>query len=128
VGVVFFIGKSKVDGNLCPFLAGVREFSPVDQVLNVLHGGLIHVEVSVHGILGDDRGEDRLVGDDQVAARAQRSPDAAANGRGDLGPAEIELGRLPVGPGGVQGCAGGLAGGQVFLQFFLGNGSRAYEL
>ena len=62
---------------------------------------LVDVEVGVHGVQGDHRGEDRVVGHDQVARIDVLPADAAADGGRDAGQFQVEI-------GGVQGRFGHL--------------------
>ena len=59
-------------------------------------GGLVHVEVGVHRVQRDDRGQHRLVLVDQVAERQVVAADLAVDRRLDLGEFEVELVRLQV--------------------------------
>ncbi len=57
-------------------------------------GALVHVEVGVHRIFGDDGCQDRLVGIDEVAGVHLTTADASAEGGRDLRESQVELGPI----------------------------------
>ena len=73
-----------------------------DQFLDAFDGGLVDVEIDVHRVEGDHRGQLGLVRCHQVAARDERLPQSPRDRRGDLRPTEIEVSGLQVGPSGSQ--------------------------
>ena len=63
-------------------------------VMHAQQGEFIDVEVDVHRVLRDDRGEHGFVGVNQIADRDQVAADDAADQRGDVGEFEIYFARL----------------------------------
>ncbi len=73
--------------------AGPRWFDLplVDRPAQPQQGRLIHVEIGIHRVLRDDRGQQGLVLVHQVAERQVVAADVAVNRRDDLGKVMIEL-------------------------------------
>ncbi len=102
---------------------GIPELPLADQLVDLEHGRLVRVQVHPHRVLAHDRGQDRLIGHDQIAARHEQTADHPADGRSNLGPVQVELGGLQVRPCLLQGCDGLVLLGLVPVEIDLGHGA-----
>src|SRR5262245_53897120 len=80
----FLVGYSHVHGG--PFRQERVVLAGDDLAQDAQHGALVHVEVGVHRVFRDDRGQDRLVLRGQVAERQVVAADPAVDGRANLAP------------------------------------------
>ena len=109
VRIARFIGQAEIDRQPAPCSRAEWYLPSRISCRTRQHRRLVHIEVHVHRVLGNDGGQQRLVGDDQVAARYKRASDEAADGRSRLGPFEVELRLSDAGPGGVHRGLGDVA-------------------
>ncbi len=97
-------GQAEVDRGRLATVAVARQLA----VLEV--GTLISLEIGIDLVGGDQRGQQRLAGVDQVAGGDQRPADAAVDGRGHAGEGEIQLRAVQLRLN-RRGCRAGFAGG-----------------
>ena len=94
VGVPVLVGEAEPHGDFG--VVGRFGLAFADQLLDAQHRVFVHVEVGVHRVHRHDRGEQGAAGQvarlNQVAHGDEVAADAAADGRGDLGEAQVQLG------------------------------------
>ena len=119
------VGQADLDGHRLLPLGLDLELALLHQPLDPEHGLLVDVEVDVERIQADDRGQDRVVGLDQVAG-VDHAPAEQPGDRGpDFGPVQVELGQVAVGLGDLEVGLGFLVVGLVAVVFFLADRSRS---
>ena len=120
------VGQSHLDLNLA-LLEGLDD-SLANQLLNPQHGRLLDVEEGPHRIDGADRGQERVVGPDQVSLGDKGPADAAADGSGDPGKLQVQLRRLDLGLGRLQVAHVLRLLGQVLIDVLLAGGRTQQQL
>ncbi len=100
------------------------EFASIDGIADFEQRPLVKVEVGIHRVERDDRGEQRLVLVGQVAQRQIVAADHPIDRRGDLAKIEVEFVLFHIGDAGIDRGFGLFLGRQILVDVLLADGAR----